>query len=65
MKKEIAPIILGSFSTPGLKRMGQNCLLPCPFPMASSLLSGPRSPQPPSPFALWVVQGSEVRTALL
>lgn len=44
--------------------MGQGCLLSCPFTMASPCPQCPWSPQPPSRFALWVVQVSEVRTVL-
>lgn len=43
---------------------GQGCPLPRPFTTVSPCPQSPWSPQPPSRFALWTVQDSEVSTVL-
>lgn len=61
MKKKVAPISLGSFSTPGLRDQNQDRSMPSSFLMASSLLPVLKEPSapPPTTFALWAVQVCE------
>lgn len=58
MKKQTAPISLGSFRTPGLRDRSRLCHLLRPFLMASFLFPGPAEPSAPLPLPL--VGGSGV-----
>lgn len=64
MKKWMAPISLGSFSTPGLRGQNQDGFPSAPSRWPPSCSRCPKGPQHPSPFALWVLRVCGARRQL-